>query len=93
MENGRRYASGRDENYYCPSDEKQFEVFYNTHLIYLILDSQRRNPLFQSPLDENAQNVLDLGTGDGTWVMDVADKMPHCKSLAIGEAAIADLAG
>ena len=33
MENGRRYASGRDENYYCSSDDKQFEVFYNTDLL------------------------------------------------------------
>ena len=47
------------------------------HLVFLILDSQRRNPLFQSPISEKAQNVLDVGTGDASWALDVADKFPN----------------
>ena len=77
---GRRYATLRGEgNVFLPSDDKQFEVFETTHLIYLILDSQRRNPLFQSPLSEKARYALDIGTGDASWAIDVADKFPNCK--------------
>lgn len=47
--------------------------------MYLILDSQRREPLFQSPIGKKAQNVLDIGTGDGTWALEVADKYPNCE--------------
>ena len=62
---------------WCPSDEKSFEVFETTHMIWLILDSQRRNVFFQSPIEKNAQYVLDIGTGDGSWALDVADKFPN----------------
>ncbi len=78
-EHGRKYASLRGEGeVYLPSDEKQFECFANTHMIYLILDSQRKNTLFQSPISEKAQYVLDIGTGDGNWAMDVADQHHNC---------------
>lgn len=43
----------------------------------LILDSQRSNPLFRSPLSCDAQHVLDLGTGQGNWALDVADRFPN----------------
>ena len=70
-----------DGGSYAPSDDKQFEVYETAHLMFLILDSQRRNPLFMSPLSEKAQNVLDIGTGDATWALDVADKFPNCEPL------------
>lgn len=39
------------------------------HLAFIILESQRMNPLFRSPINEaSVQNILDLGTGDGAWV-------------------------
>lgn len=47
------------------------------HVLFLILDCQRENPLFRSRLSENAQNVLDLGTGQGDWAIAVADKFPN----------------
>lgn len=49
-------------------------------MIWLILDSQRRNVFFQSPIGKNAQYVLDIGTGDGSWALDVADKFPDVSS-------------
>lgn len=59
--------------------------------MYLILDSQRREPLFQSPIGEKSQNVLDIGTGDGTWALEVADKYPNCElPWRSGEVKIAD---
>ena len=61
----RGYLRGEGE-VWCPSDEKSFEVFETTNLLFLILDSQRRNPLFQSPIGAKAQNVIDIGTGDGS---------------------------
>lgn len=68
VENGRRYATLRGEGeVYLPSDEKQFEVFETTHLIFMILDSQRKNTLFQSPISDKAQYALDIGTGDASW--------------------------
>lgn len=46
------------------------------HLVYLILDSQRENNLFHSPIPDTVQNILDIGTGNGAWAVEVADRYP-----------------
>lgn len=77
IENGRKYATLRDD-YWGPSDEKQFETMDAGHLLYLILESDKKNPLFRAPIDEPTA-ILDLGTGSATWAIDVADKFPDCE--------------
>lgn len=74
VENGRRYASLRDD-YWGPSDEQQFETMDAGHVVYLLLESHEANPLFRSPIDDPA-NILDIGTASGTWAIDAADKFP-----------------
>jgi hypothetical protein len=42
------------------------------HLVDLILESDRDNPLFRSPIGSDRERplqVLDIGTGKGTWAM------------------------
>ena len=48
-------------------------------MLMLILDSQRSNTLFRSPISPNWQHIIDLGTGSGEWAIDVADRYPHGK--------------
>ncbi|OBT98479.1 hypothetical protein VE01_03534 [Pseudogymnoascus verrucosus] len=76
IENGRRYQTVREDKYWGPSDEQQFETFEAGHLVYQILDCQEENTLFRSPIPANAQHIIDLGTGDGTWAVQVADRFP-----------------
>lgn len=75
---GRRFQSLYDskDRTLCPSDDQQFESMGATHLLYSILDSQEANPLFQSPISEDAKNIIDLGTGSGDWAIEVADRFP-----------------
>jgi ubiquinone/menaquinone biosynthesis C-methylase UbiE len=40
------------------------------HHIYILL---LEGKLFLSPIGENPQRVLDLGTGTGIWAMDFAE--------------------
>ena len=37
------------------------------HIVYMILDSQAKNPLFRSPIPDDVQHILDVGTGSGVW--------------------------
>ncbi|KIW74934.1 hypothetical protein Z517_11705 [Fonsecaea pedrosoi CBS 271.37] len=68
------YSSLRDD-YWGPSDEQQFETLNAGHVLYLVLDSNQPNPLFRSPIEEPL-HILDIGTGPGTWAIDVADQFP-----------------
>jgi len=79
IENGRRYQTVREDKYWGPSDEQQFETMEAGHLLYQILDSQETNTLFRSPIPDTAQHIIDLGTGDGTWAIEVADRFPGSK--------------
>ena len=67
VENGRRYQTKREGEYWGPSDEKQWESMHAAHVLCMILDYQQKNNLFRSPVPETAQNILDVGTGGGVW--------------------------
>ncbi len=79
VEHGRRYQTVREGHgeYFVPSDDKQFESMEAVHTMFKVLESWQENPLFRSPISEEAQHVLDLGTGDGSWAIDVADAFPN----------------
>lgn len=61
-----------------PADDRQWESMNAGHLTLLVLDSQEENPLFRSPIPDSAQHILDIGTGDGSWAVEVADQRPNC---------------
>lgn len=77
MQNGRRYSVVADMQYHQPADLKQMDSWNAGHLTLLVLDSQEENPLFHSPIPRSAQNILDIGTGDGAWAVDVAETLPQ----------------
>ncbi|CEJ59996.1 hypothetical protein PMG11_08593 [Penicillium brasilianum] len=76
MENGRRYQTLRDKGSHVPSDEQMFETYEALHLLASFMDSDKENPLFQSPV-VNPKHILDIGTGKGSWAVDVADLFPE----------------
>lgn len=41
----------------------------SSHLLAMIMDADRDNPLFRAPVGEKAKHILDLGTGSGNWAM------------------------
>lgn len=75
IEHGRRYQALKPDEYCFPADETQFETYDAVHLVAVIADADQENPFFRSPV--TPQNVLDIGTGKGTWAIDVADFCPE----------------
>lgn len=62
----------RQGTYPKPPSPEQASKYYRRHLVDLIMDSDRANPLFRSPIGtdrERPLQVLDIGTGKGTWAM------------------------
>lgn len=77
MQNGRRYQTLKEGDYWGPSDEKQFESMETVHLVQVVLDSVEERKWFRSPISKDAQRIIDVGTGTGCWAIDVADSMPN----------------
>lgn len=70
---GRTYGNSKTTEYWAPNDERQNEGLDITHHYMLLYFD---NQLFQAPIDENPQRVLDVGTGTGIWALDFADQFP-----------------
>ncbi|KIX06533.1 uncharacterized protein Z518_04509 [Rhinocladiella mackenziei CBS 650.93] len=73
VENGRTYHAYKEGQYFMPNDSAEHERLELQHrAMFLAAGAQ----LFYAPVRE-LQNVLDLGTGIGTWAIDVADAHPE----------------
>ncbi|KAM5520974.1 methyltransferase domain-containing protein [Fusarium oxysporum f. sp. phaseoli] len=74
---GRTFHSERgNAQYWASNDEQQNESMDIVHhFLSLLLD----DTLFLSPLKDNIQSALDIGTGTGIWAIDFADQFPGAK--------------
>ncbi|KAJ5107355.1 hypothetical protein N7456_004030 [Penicillium angulare] len=72
-----RYQTTKETSAFIPSDEEQFETYEAGHIVDLLMNSDHHNPLFRAPVGEDAQHILDIGTGAGHWAIDVADRFPR----------------
>lgn len=79
FENGRRYHAYKAGRYLFPNDDTEQER----------LDIEHHNQKLQidglhlSPIGETPQEILDVGTGTGIWVIDMADRYPSAAVLGI----------
>ncbi|CRG89588.1 Trichodiene oxygenase [Talaromyces islandicus] len=78
FENGRRYHSYREGEYWGPNDEKQNEQLDLAHHMFSLL---LENKLVLAPIDSHIQKVLDVGTGTGIWAIDFADEYPSAEVI------------
>ncbi|KAE9374659.1 S-adenosyl-L-methionine-dependent methyltransferase [Stipitochalara longipes BDJ] len=73
IENGRTYHGYKDGQYPFPNDEKENDrLDLQHHLFRLTMDEK----LYLSPIKDDVQNVLDIGTGTGLWAIDFGDEHP-----------------
>lgn len=72
-QNGRRYHSYGSTKYWGPDDEAAQEVQDLSHHLWLLCLGGR---LYFAPI-EHPEAILDLGTGTGTWAIEVAEQHPE----------------
>ncbi|KAI2090484.1 hypothetical protein LOZ52_002702 [Ophidiomyces ophidiicola] len=73
-QNGRRYHAYREGEYLIPNDEReQDRLDLHHHIFGMIISGE----LYRAPIPSGVSRILDLGTGTGSWAIDVADKLPH----------------
>lgn len=66
-ENGRRYHRFREGTYNFPNDDVEQEREDMKHAMVKLLCGQK---LHFAPIGDNPQEVLDIGTGTGIWVIE-----------------------
>ncbi|KAF4418862.1 methyltransferase [Fusarium acutatum] len=80
FENGRRYHSFRAGAYNFPNDDIEQEREDMKHAMVRLLSGQK---LHFAPIDENPQNILDIGTGTGIWAIEMGEQYPSAHVLGI----------
>jgi len=79
--NGRRYHAVRTgAEYALPNDKKEMDrLDLQHHLWRLTLGG----PLHRAPIGAGVKDILDLGTGNGIWAIDMADQYPATQVVGI----------
>ncbi|WZH46858.1 S-adenosyl-L-methionine-dependent methyltransferase [Fusarium acuminatum] len=79
-ENGRRYHAYGDGPYWAPNDDRQQEAEDLIHELFrIVLDGK----LYEAPIGDNPQNILDVGCGTGIWAIDMADMHPSAEVVGV----------
>ncbi|KAK5531919.1 hypothetical protein LTR25_008249 [Vermiconidia calcicola] len=84
-ENGRTYPAYGQHQYGMPIDEREQDRNDLQHCKFVLV---LNDDLFLSPIGDEPQQILDLGTGTGIWAIDVADKYPTAEVLGVDIAPI-----
>lgn len=70
---GRRYHGYQSGKYSFPNDDTEQD---RLNLIYYVFFRLLEDRLFLAPIRPEGLRILDLGTGTGTWVIEIADLFP-----------------
>lgn len=74
FENGRRYHRFREGMYNFPNDDVEQEREDMKHAMMKLLCTQK---LHFAPIQENPQEILDMGTGTGIWAIESEQASEH----------------
>ncbi|ODA76160.1 hypothetical protein RJ55_08443 [Drechmeria coniospora] len=82
---GRRYHGYRKGRYPLPNDRQEQQREETNHAMMLELTGGH---LFYADVGQHPQKIIDIGTGTGSWAIDVADVYPSASVIGTDLSAI-----
>jgi ubiquinone/menaquinone biosynthesis C-methylase UbiE len=79
FEHGRRYHAYKAGRYVMPNDERELERMDIEHHN----QGLQLGALHLAPIGSTPQHILDVGTGNGIWAIDMADQYPSATVTGI----------
>ncbi|PFH52328.1 hypothetical protein AMATHDRAFT_57399 [Amanita thiersii Skay4041] len=86
----REYGRGLNnfsEVYRLPADDEEWDRLDKQYPLFTEIMGKYPPPLHQVMRDEGlgseVKRCLDLGCGNGNWIMDLARDFPHCEAVAV----------
>ncbi|RIB07553.1 S-adenosyl-L-methionine-dependent methyltransferase [Gigaspora rosea] len=80
---GRRYHNEDNANYYFPNDKQESDRLRTQHFwVYEIWKGNFSSPIKQK-LENGNMTVLDIGCGDGTWILDCSTTYPNSTFVGV----------
>ncbi|KAH8654208.1 S-adenosyl-L-methionine-dependent methyltransferase [Ilyonectria robusta] len=78
--NGRRYHNFRSGRYPLPNDDREQD---REDMMHRIMLQATNGKLIYALIDEDPQNIVDLGTGTGIWAIEAADDYPSAQVIGL----------
>lgn len=85
LSHGRRYHGFRKGRYPLPNDRQEQQREETNHAMMMELSDGH---LFYSDIGQSPTNILDVGTGIGSWAIDVAEQYPEATVVGTDLSAI-----
>ncbi|CAG8630796.1 12005_t:CDS:2 [Acaulospora morrowiae] len=80
---GRQYHNEKNAHYYLPNDKQESDRLRIQHyVVHEIWKGNYSSPIKQRLIDGNT-NVLDIGCGPGTWILDMGTTYPSSTFIGI----------
>ncbi|MCJ1224054.1 hypothetical protein MMC12_000697 [Toensbergia leucococca] len=68
VENGRRYHAYKKGSYYYPNDQQEIE---RLDIMHKMIEVSLGGKLHRAPIGKGSQRILDIGTGTGSWAIEI----------------------
>ncbi|CAG8639239.1 14700_t:CDS:2 [Dentiscutata erythropus] len=83
FEDGRRFHNINNSKYFLPNDDEECDRLHMMHFIYRCVWQSNFSAPVELLLNQEGTKILDVGTGAGSWLLEMSTNYPLSKFIGI----------